>query len=174
MRALSLVNSILKGATMTATFQIHGLSASLFAPLFELPDQELCEQGVVRVIAPPASTLPCRVSLDEVAPGTELLLLPYKHLSANSPYQASGPIYVSRGAKQRVLPPGELPPSVTNRQISLRAYDAKDWITDAVVCDGGEVRTAILRMLANAEVAYIHLHNARRGCYSCLVHRVHM
>ena len=74
-------------------------------------------------------------SLD-AEPGDELLLLPFEHQPANSPYRASGPIYVKVGASQRTLAPGEVPESVRRRQISLRAYDADDMIVDAEVCDG--------------------------------------
>src|SRR5687767_4901100 len=102
-------------------FRLRGLDEKLFARLFELPDEELRAHGAVRQTAPPSSALPCRISLEEVLPGTELLLLPFMHQTADSPYRASGPIYVSRGAQRRSLDPGVLPPSVVNREISVRA-----------------------------------------------------
>jgi Protein of unknown function (DUF1203) len=39
------------------------------------------------------------------------------------------------------------------------------------VCEGSEVRQAIQTMFARKEVAYLHLHNAKRGCFSCAVER---
>jgi len=44
-------------------------------------------------------------------------------------------------------------------------------MTDGLVCDGIGVRAAILDMFSREEVAYIHLHNANRGCFSCAVIR---
>jgi hypothetical protein len=42
---------------------------------------------------------------------------------------------------------------------------------DAAVCEGGDVEAAILIMFGDPQVAYIHLHNAKRGCFSCRVDR---
>jgi hypothetical protein len=56
--------------------------------------------------------------------------------------------------------------------MSVRAYDANDMMLDADVCDGKEAGAVIERMLADDAVAFIHLHNAKRGCFSCRVERV--
>jgi hypothetical protein len=53
--------------------------------------------------------------------------------------------------------------------MSVRTYDAAHLMTDAVVCAGSEVKAAIQAMFEREEVAYIHLHNAKRGCFSCAV-----
>ena len=39
------------------------------------------------------------------------------------------------------------------------------------VIEGRAVEDAIARQFADPQVAYIHLHNAKRGCYSCRVDR---
>lgn len=151
-------------------FQLVGLPHESFEPLFAWPDEKLHEMGARRVIAP-GTGYPCRVSLEDAAVGEELLLLPFTHQPALSPYRASGPIFVRRGARQRILPPGEVPPYVTDRLISVRAYDATDSIVAAEVREGPQVRSELERQFGDANVAYIHLHNARRGCFSCLVRR---
>ncbi len=112
------------------------------------------------------------MSLVDAAVGDELLLLPHEHLSTGSPYRASGPVYVRRGATRAVLAPGAIPPYVTRRLMSVRAYDAGDMMVDAAVCEGAEAHDAIERMLSDAAVSFIHLHNAKRGCFSCRVERV--
>ena len=89
-----------------------------------------------------------------------------------SPYRASGPIFVSRHAKPSELPPGELPACVAGRLMSVRAYDAQHLMVEADVCEGETLAPVIERMFADPQVAYLHLHNARRGCYSCRVDRV--
>jgi hypothetical protein len=158
-------------AEPSMSFRLSGLDPVPFEALFLLPDEELVRRGIRRTVAQPGDTLPCRVSLEEAAAGDELLLLPFEHQPANSPYRASGPIFVRRGVPRRVLPEGEVGPYVTTRLMSLRAYDASDLIVDAAVCEGAAVAAEVERLFANAAVSYIHLHNAKRGCYSCRVDR---
>ncbi len=92
----------------------------------------------------------------------------------NSPYRASGPIFIRRAAdRQRIEPPGHIPPCVATRLISLRAYDRAHMMAQADVVACIQASDAIERVVAgNAAVRYIHLHNARQGCYSCLAERV--
>jgi Protein of unknown function (DUF1203) len=154
------------------SFQLVGLAAEHFVPLFVLPPAELASLGIRRVRATSKPGFPCRVSLADAEAGEELLLLPFEHQPQTSPYRASGPIYVRAGARQRTLAAGEIPEYVSLRQISLRAYDRDHMIVAAEVCAGETVRAEIERQLADPRVSYIHLHNAKRGCFSCLVQRV--
>ncbi len=80
-------------------------------------------------------------------------------------------MFVRRGARRAVLPAGEIPPYVTRRVMSVRAYDADDLMVDADVCEGANVREVLERFVADESVAFIHLHNAKRGCFSCRVER---
>lgn len=152
-------------------FQLVGLSPEHFKPLFALPTEELASLGIRRVTANSKPGFPCRVSLADAEPGEELLLLPFEHQPQKSPYRASGPIYVRAGARQRTLRIGEIPAYVSLRQISLRAYDHDHLIVGAEVCAGEQVGAEIERQFADPHVSYIHLHNAKRGCFSCLVQR---
>ncbi|MDP9141594.1 MAG: DUF1203 domain-containing protein [Pseudomonadota bacterium] len=152
-------------------FQLAGLPAEPFHALFDLSDAELGARQMRRIVATSSPGFPCRVSLADAAVGDELILLPYQHQAAGSPYQASGPIFVRRGAVQRVLPAGVVPEYVSTRLISVRAYDPSDMIIGAEVCEGEAVASSIERIFVRTEVRYIHLHNAKRGCFSCLVQR---
>lgn len=155
-----------------SSFRLSGISYQPFERLFELPDEELRAIGAVRRVATEEPGFPCRVSLQDAQLGEELLLLPYVHLSAVSPYRASGPIFVRRNVRQCVLPQGEVPPYVSRRLISVRAYDALHMMVDATVCDGKSVAEQLERTFSNAGIAYAHLHNAKQGCFSCLANRV--
>jgi hypothetical protein len=152
-------------------FQLLGLPAAPFTRLFSLSEAELSEVHAQRVVATSNPGYPCRVSLEDAEIGDELLLLPYTHQPAASPYRASGPIFVRKGALQAVVEPGVVPAYVTRRLMSVRAYDAQGWMTDATVCPGAETAAAIERLFEEPRVAYIHLHNANRGCFSCAVRR---
>ena len=154
------------------SFQLVGLAAEQFEPLFELSDDRLAEAGAMRVLASEHPGYPCRISLLDAVVGEELLLLTYAHHRVASPYQASGPIYVRRGATQRILRPGEVPDYVRLRLISARAYDSAHMMVDAVVCEGVSVGAHIKQFFLDERVEYVHLHNAKRGCFSCLAARV--
>ncbi|SFN55031.1 DUF1203 domain-containing protein [Dokdonella immobilis] len=154
------------------SFQLSGLPAQNFSALFELDDAQLAERAIQRVTAEAHPGYPCRVGLVDAEVGDELLLLPFEHQSAASPYRASGPIFVSRRTHAQDLAAGRLPPYLTRRLVSVRAYDAADRMVDADVVDGNALAELITRILDNADVAYLHLHAARRGCYLCRVDRV--
>lgn len=112
-----------------------------------------------------SSGLPCRVSLEDAIVGEELLLLPFVHQPAASPYRESGQIFIRRNSRQRVLAVGEISPYVTCRVVSVRAYDAKHMMIDASVCDGMLAGPEIERYFSGLDVAYIPLHNTKRGCF---------
>jgi len=152
-------------------FRLVGLEPESFSQFFELSDEQLAERSIRRVVADRKPGFPCRISLVDAEVGEELLLLPYCHQPADSPYQASGPIFIRPGARQRVADPSEVPPYVSVRLISVRGYDARDFIVDADVCEGADAGASIRRMFDNPAVRYIHLHNAKRGCFSCRVER---
>ena len=154
------------------SFRLVGLAADNFEPFFAMNDAELAALGARRVVADAPVGFPCRVSLEDAAVGDELLLLPFEHLSARSPYRASGPVYVRARARRAVLEPGVVPPYVTRRLMSVRAYDASDMMVAGEVCEGADVHATLQRLVADDAVAFIHLHNARRGCFSCRVERV--
>ena len=155
-----------------SSFQLLGLPADVFSPLFALSDDELIQRGMRRVFADQRPGFPCRVSLSDAEVGEELCLLPFEHQPASSPYRASGPIFVRRNASQAILPPGIVPDYVRSRLMSVRAYDAQHLMIDAAVCEGHAAAVEIERQFADARVDYLHLHNAKRGCFSCLVRRV--
>jgi Protein of unknown function (DUF1203) len=153
------------------SFQLVGLLPANFAELFELSDSELAAHNAQRVFADSKPGYPCRVSLADAELGDELLLLPFEHQPADSPYRSSGPIFVRRAARPAALGPDEIPNYVRTRLISVRAYNAAHRMIDAAVCQGTEAASTIQDMFADAAAAYIHLHNAHRGCFSCAVHR---
>jgi hypothetical protein len=153
-------------------WRLSGLDPTRFEPLFDLSDDALQRLGALRRTAVDEPGFPCRISLEDAPVGAELLLLPYEHHPAESPYRASGPIFVRRGASRSELSPGEVPAYVTRRLISLRAYDAGAMMIEASVCDGPAVAAALDELFRDPAVSYVHLHNAKRGCFSCEATRV--
>jgi hypothetical protein len=75
------------------------------------------------------------------------------------------------GAEQAALAPGELPDVFNGRPLAVRAFSAAGMLLEAGMGVGADVRPVIERLLANPDVAYLHVHNAMHGCYSARVDR---
>ena len=58
-----------------------------------------------------------------------------------------------------------------HRLLSIRAYDSAAMMVGAEVVDGSELADAIQRLFGNESMSYLHIHNARPGCYNCTVVR---
>lgn len=153
-------------------FQIHALPADTFAPAFALPDEALRAGDIRSVVADGRPAYPCRVSLQDAVEGERLLLLPYDHHRVDTPYRASGPVYVREAASQALPAINEVPALLRTRLLSLRAYDARGMMVWADVVPGMEVEAAIEALFAIEHSAYIHIHYAKPGCYACRVERV--
>lgn len=153
------------------SFVIRGLSPEPFRPLFALDDAALAARDIRRVVADADHGFPCRVTLQDAKRGETLLLLSHLHHDVAGPYRASGPIFVSEAALHAspIEFHNALPPSFPRRLLSLRAYDAEGVMRDAEVAEGVDALPHLQRLLAMAGVAYLHVHNARRGCYACRV-----
>lgn len=154
-----------------AAFFLSGLAAEPFQHYFAQSSEALRSQDIQRVTATASHGFPCRISLSDAEIGEELLLLSFEHHGVDSPYRSSGPIYIRKGVAQAVLPAGVIPPYIRPRQISLRAYDAAHMMVHADVAGGMEVAHALEAMFEDASVSYVHLHNAKPGCFACLASR---
>lgn len=151
------------------TFQIHPLPASAFAGLEGLSEQDRKDRDIQVHISDGA--FPCRVSLSDVPAGQRVFLLNYEHQPNRTPYRSRHAIFVAEGAVEAQPGPDELPAMVRTRLLSVRAFNQSHEIVDADVCEGVEAEEVILRMFANPDVDYIHLHFARRGCFAASVTR---
>ena len=151
-------------------FRFRGLSVVPFRPLFALNDNELAARGMRRMIADTQAGFPCRVSLEDAEIGERVLLTNYEHQPAHSPYRASGPIFVRESAAE-AYDGTQVPPVLRSRLLSLRAYDTDGMMVEADVVQGDQVEEALSRLFARDGASDVHIHNAKRGCYSCRVER---
>jgi hypothetical protein len=152
-------------------YMVRGISPDSFRPFFDLTDEDLTTKGIRRLIAED-DRYPCRISLAHATKGEELLLLSYEHQTANSPYRAKGPIYVRKAANEAAQISNQLPEPFLIRLLSVRAYDKGDAIVEADVVEGNLAEALIISMLMRQEIAYIHVHYARRGCYARRIDRL--
>ena len=153
------------------SFQVSGLPVAQFAPLFGLPDAELAKRDIVRHTADKSPGFPCRVSLLDAAPGETLLLLNFEHLAVAGPYRSRHAIYVREYAEEAHVAADVVPEVLRRRLLSLRAFDGRGMLLDADVVDGREVEGLIERMFGEPGVEYIHVHNAKPGCFAARVDR---
>lgn len=152
-------------------FRISGLPAAHFEALLHLDDAALRAHGAQRLVVDAVDAYPCRITLEDAAPGEEVLLLSHVHQHGPSPYAASGPIFVRRTATTTAVVLNQVPAQQQRRLLSVRAYDQRNWIIDAEVAPGRELGSVIERLFENRAVTYLHVHNARFGCYACRVDR---
>jgi Protein of unknown function (DUF1203) len=152
-------------------FQIKALPIAPFAPLFAMSDDELRRHGAVRRVVDSRPGFPCRVSLEDAEIGERVLLLNFEHQPADSPYRSRHAIFVREDAAEAHPAVGEVPELFRRRLLSVRAFDANGMMVEADVVDGQLLEFAITKMLANRAVAYLHLHNAKPGCYAARVDR---
>ena len=153
-------------------YRIAGLPVADFSHLYQLDPTALACAGITTVIADEPHAFPCRITLEDAQPGETLLLLNYAHLAAPTPYASSGPIFIRRDAATTRVVVDEVPEQQRRRLLSVRAYDAAHAMVDAEVGPGTELESLIDRFFGNPRVSYLHVHNARRGCYACRVDRL--
>jgi len=150
------------------SFRITGLSAQPFAHLFGLSEAELARHGAQRFAG---EGLPDRVELRDTAPDETVLLINHEHQPADTPYRSRHAIFVREDAGQPFDAVDTVPDALRRRLLSLRAFDAGHLMVDADVVDGTAIEGLIEKLLARPDVAYVHAHFARRGCYAALIRR---
>ena len=152
------------------SFRILGLSPKLFHDSFAMSDAELEAAGALRKVVDEPGW-PCRVSLEHATPGEEVLLLNYEHQPGHTPYRSRHAIYVRRNADRAFDAVDVVPEVLRTRLLSVRAFDAAHMMIDADVVEGTQVDALFDRLLANPQASYLHVHNAKRGCYAARVER---
>ncbi len=153
-------------------YQITGLAAEPFRPLYGLSEAALAQRGVRRYIAGEDSGFPDRIEMRDAQPGEALLLLNHVSQPADTPYRATHAIFVLEGAVNTYRKVNEIPPVLSVRPQSLRAFDASGMMLEADLANGADELVAMIgRLFANKDVAYIHTHNAKQGCYAGLIER---
>jgi hypothetical protein len=152
-------------------FRITGLPAAPFDHLFALPDDALARHDAVRQIADARTPgYPCRISLTDSQPGDELLLVNYEHHPVASPYRMRFAVYVRRGEAQYDAVDA-VPEQLRKRDLAARAFDADGMLVGWELVAGRDLESAIDRLFANPQAAYLHVHYAAPGCYAARVDR---
>ncbi|SEC92114.1 DUF1203 domain-containing protein [Pseudomonas marginalis] len=153
-------------------FRITGLAPGPFLSVFGLPDDELAARGIKRYRVDCHPGFPDRIEMKDVQVGQNVLLLNHVSQPAHSPYRASHAIFIREGATQAYDAVNQVPEVMRIRLLSLRAFSEEGMMVNADVVEGQVIEPMIERMLDNPEVSYIHVHNAKQGCYSGRIDRI--
>jgi hypothetical protein len=152
------------------TYRITGIDPAPYRHLYELSDEELATQGVVRMTVTD-TTFPCRVSLTDRDIGETVLLVNHVSHDVANPYRASHAIFVTQGAEEPAEFIDRVPPVFEPRILSLRGFDKDGMMEEAILAQPGEADVAIRKLFDNPAIDTIHAHNATRGCFAAKIER---
>ncbi|MTB52071.1 DUF1203 domain-containing protein [Lewinella sp. W8] len=157
---------------MATDFIISGIQKAEIQHLFSLSNEELTSRGITRMTVDEYPGYPCRLSLEDAPIGEEVLAFNYEHHAIQSPYRASGPVFVRLNQEAAQLEKNEIPAMLLHRYLSLRVYDDHGMMIDATTVVGEHLEDAIQTIFRDPAAKYIQVHNARPGCYNCQVDRI--
>ena len=152
-------------------YRIEGLAPDAFTGLFSLGDAELAARNARRVTADSPTAFPCRVSLQDAAPGEELLLVNHVSHDVPTPFRTAYAIYVREQAGEAPVFIGRLPPVLLGRMLSLRGFDAAGMLREGLLVQPDEVEARIGQLFADPAVASIHAHTPAYGCFLARIER---
>lgn len=153
-------------------FVVTGLAPDPFMPLFGADDATLDAAGAIRFTVDTKPGFPCRITLEDAEPGEIVLLLNHEHQAADTPYRARHAIYVREGSTAPARCENDMPPALARRLLAIRAYDDAGMMIDAEIVEGVDAAPLVERLLADPRAAYLHAHNARRGCFAARIDRL--
>ena len=153
------------------TFRIRGLDPAAFTHLFAADPAELGRNLARREVAGAAGRYPCRVSLEDAAPGEALVLTHYANHAVASPYRNAFAIYIREAADAAADYIDRLPPILRHRPIALRGYDSHGNLHRAALALSDDVDAGARALLDDPQVAYIDAHNAMHGCFAARIER---
>ena len=153
------------------TYRITGIDPKPFEHLFGASEEQLAAAGAVRMTVTGTPGFPCRVTLEDRRPAETVLLVNHVSHDVANAYRASHAIFVSEQAREPAEYVDAVPPVFTSRVLSLRGFDANGMMTDAMLTHPGEADDGIRKLFGRPEIAYIHAHNAVRGCFAAKVER---
>ena len=152
-------------------FKISALNVDQFSHLFGQDQDVLAAHGVLRKVVDSEPGFPCRVSLRDAEVGETVLLMNFEHQPLRTPFRSSHAIFVREWCEQANPGRIEIPKMLRQRLLSVRAFSTAGMIIDADVVEGEHLESLLAQMLSNTETKYIHVHNAKLGCYIALVDR---
>jgi hypothetical protein len=115
---------------------------------------------------------PCRYCLHTFHEGQEeRLLFTYNTFSDTDFTPLPGPVFIHHKSCSRYMDAG-LPRDLNNLELLLEGYNAHGRVTVFENPDIGKVEDSILKMFSDDDLVFIHLRNAKAGCFVARVERL--
>ena len=132
---------------------------------------ELREGSSPVYVADSVPGYPCRQCLQDADIGEELILVSHDPFDGSSPYRSASPILLHREPCQPFAG-HDLPIQLTRRCLSVRCFDAEEMMIEAAVVEGYCLRETLDEFLSSEGAAWVHIHNADRGCWLATAQRI--
>jgi hypothetical protein len=153
-------------------FKFEALNHLHFEYLNDLSEAELLENNIKKLKVDKFPGFPCRITLEDAKINEDVFLLNYDFHNVNSPYRSNGPIFVRADQSMKTYEINEIPIMLHHRLLSIRCYSKDAMMVFADVSEGKFLKEKLHEILEDLNIEYIHLHNAKPGCFSCAVKRV--
>ena len=116
---------------------------------------------------------PCRHCLRQIEAGEAYLILSFRPFPGPQPYAEQGPIFLHARECTRHEGYGSVPQMLKSSQYIVRGYNSNDRIVygTGMVIPTDAIPRHSADLLANPEVAYIHVRSAANNCYQCRIDR---
>ena len=122
----------------------------------------------------PAGGAPCRHCLRDIPEGQELLIAAYRPFAELQPYAEVGPIFLCANDCDRHPDTPDTPAMFLDRErLLVKGYYDNDRIkySTCTVVQTDSITGMCEEILAEPDVAYIHLRSATANCFQCRVER---
>ena len=114
---------------------------------------------------------PCRVCLRDAEIGESLLLFSYSAFKRPHPSWSVGPVFIHANDCAPSSDRREVPLQLRIRLLALRSYDDADQMVGCDLVEGAQLEELVERLFEDPLAQYIHVHNARAGCFACRIDR---
>ncbi len=116
---------------------------------------------------------PCRHCLAPVAEGEPYLVLAHRPFTSPQPYAETGPIFLHAEACDRAAPSAEIPAILSSPEYIVRGYSPDERIVHGTggVIARAEIPARAAELLADKNIAFVHVRSARNNCFQCRIER---
>jgi len=119
------------------------------------------------------SGVPCRHCLGQVGSGEPYLILSHRPFPTPQPYAEQGPIFLHAEPCRQAPPDDTIPAMLESPAYIVRGYGSDDRIvygTGSVVATD-KIPERAEDLLADPDIAYLHVRSAANNCYQCRIER---
>jgi Protein of unknown function (DUF1203) len=115
--------------------------------------------------------IPLRCCLREAAVGERVAFIAFQPSAVGGAYAEVGPVFIHADSCAGYEDNDAYPVGFRQCQQLFRAYDVEGRQVDNQIVEGQQAETAIAKLFARPDVAYLHSRNQLAGCYMFAITR---